>query len=469
MKYTNSFDMFLENKVNLNPTRIDRIKDGIATVETFIKNNEMFKDHFIKIVPQGSYRQKTIIKPLDGDGDFDVDILLELKEFTDWSAKQYLDALHNEFKNTDRYKNIVDRRGKNRCVTLDYADDFHIDIIPSIRTATGTVIMNRETDSFEPTDGDGYAQWFERANSLSTNNFLVKVVRLTKYLRDREVMPIKSIMLTTIIGGLVFNSDTRTLYSDLPTAFRVLFGLYDDYLQSHSGPFDVKNPVLPIESFTRHWDQDNFDKTKGKVHDLRIKIDEAYDAEDVDESLELWQEVFGDAFQLSDVDAPVASIEKKSLTVSINGLQLADFSHKQELVDAHILPGNSLSAVRIEADLHWGRGDTPLINRRHLGPFTTKTEIPKYHWLKYRAVTTYNKPYDVYWQVVNTGEHAERLFSLRGKIFKDDGSEEQWERSLYTGVHWMECFVVDQATNACVCRSGPFYVGFRDSTENVPG
>ena len=467
MKYINSFHKFLEDEVNLNPTRIERIKDGIATVETFIKNNAVFKDHFIKVVPQGSYRQKTIIKPLDGDGDFDVDILLELKEFTDWTAKQYLDALHNEFKNTDRYKDIVDRRGKNRCVTLDYADDFHIDIIPSIRMGTGTVIMNKKTDSFEPTDGDGYAQWFNRANSLSTNDFLIKITRLTKYLRDRETMPIKSIMLTTILGALVLNLDTRKLYSDLPTAFKVLFGRYDDYLQSHSGPFDVKNPVLPTESFARHWDQDNFDETKRKVHALRVKIYEAYDTEDEDESLELWQEVFGNAFQLSDADSLVASTEERSLTVSINGLQLADFSHKQELADADILSGNSLSSVKIEADLHWGCDDTPLINRRRLGPFATKTEIPKYHWLKYRAVTTYNKPYNAYWQVVNTGEHAEKSLGLRGEIFKDDGSEERWERSLYTGVHWIECFIVDQATNTCVCRSGPFYVGFRDRNNNI--
>ncbi len=461
MKYINSFDKFIENEVNLNPTRIERIKDGIATVETFIKNNPVFKDHFIKIVPQGSYRQKTIIKPSQGDGNFDVDVLLELNEFSGWTAKQYLDALHNEFKNTDRYTDIVDRRGKNRCVTLDYADDFHIDIIPSIQTTVGNVIMNRQTDNFEPTDGDGYAQWFEKANRLSGNDFLIKVTRLTKYLRDKEAMPIKSIMLTTILGSIVMNSGNRTHYSDLPTTFKILFGQYDDYLQSHSGPFDVKNPVLPTESFARHWDQDNFTETQEKVHDLRIKIDEAYDTNDVDESLKLWQDAFGDSFQLSDGDVVDTSTEERSLAVSINGLQLADFSHRQELGDANILSGNSLSSVRIEADLHWGHGETPVMNRRHLGSFATKTEIPKYHWLKYRAITSYDKPHEVYWQVVNTGEHAEREFGLRGEIFK--GGKEQWERSLYTGVHWMECFIVDRATNTCVCRSTPFYVGFRES------
>jgi hypothetical protein len=153
----------------------------------------------------------------------------------------------------------------------------------------------------------------------------------------------------------------------------------------------------------------------------------------------------------------------RSLTVVINGLQLADFSHKQELEDVNILATDSMSTVKIEANLYWGRSDTPAINRRHQGSFSSKTEIPKYHWLKYYAITTYDRPHEVYWQVVNTGAHAEREFGLRGQI--ELGRTEKWERSLYTGVHWVECFIVDKQTNKCVGRSGPFYVGFRDGVE----
>lgn len=161
----------------------------------------------------------------------------------------------------------------------------------------------------------------------------------------------------------------------------------------------------------------------------------------------------------------VPNTATKSITVVINGLHLNDFSHKQELEDIDILAANSMSTVGVEAHLYWGRRDTPVINRRHKGLFSSKTEVPKYHWLKYRAVTTYDRPYKVYWQVVNTGSHAERESGLRGQI--ELGGPEQWERSLYTGVHWIECFVVDRETGVCVGRSGPFYVGFRDRADDV--
>ncbi len=148
-----------------------------------------------------------------------------------------------------------------------------------------------------------------------------------------------------------------------------------------------------------------------------------------------------------------------AVAVVINGMHLADFSHKKELEDIAILSAQSSSTVAIDARLYWGNWNTDEINRPFKGTFSSRTELPKYHWLKYTATTNYPEPHDVYWQVVNTGDHAARSYGLRGQIQR--GGIEQWERSEYSGVHWIECFVVDRASNKCVCRSGPFYVGFR--------
>jgi len=88
--------------------------------------------------------------------------------------------------------------------------------------------------------------------------------------------------------------------------------------------------------------------------------------------------------------------------------------------------------------------------------------LPKYCDLIFRAETDVPKPFDVYWQVVNTGEEAESKGKrgLRGEIFPSEtagiGGLIQKESTLYKGTHWIECFIVKN--NICVARSGEYIV-----------
>jgi len=454
MKLETSFNNFLKNVVNLNDTRYKTAESGIETISSILQNDELFGDKYIDTKPQGSFRQETIIKPVDADCDFDVDILFEMDAVEGWEPEDYLNKLSTQLKKLDRYKDKIDTRGKTRCVTIDYESDFHIDIVPTIEINGDSVVMNKAANQYEVTDGDGYAQWFIRKNSITGKKRLTKAVRLLKYIRDSKgSFDIKSVVLTTLFGNQVLDSDNvDEHYPDVSTTFTRLITRLDIFLQANPLVPQISNPVLASENFNRHLDQARYSKFREAVHSYAQLALDAYKDTDEAQSLKKWKKIFGDSF--------VGISENRSLSVSINGLQLADFSHKQELGDLNILGANSSSTVRIESDLYWGRAQDRVVNRRHKGSFSQKTELPRHHWLKYRAVTTYDKPYDVYWQVVNTGASAAQANGLRGEI--KIGTTEQWERSLYTGVHWIECFIVDRATNRCVCRSGPFYVGFRE-------
>ena len=83
--------------------------------------------------------------------------------------------------------------------------------------------------------------------------------------------------------------------------------------------------------------------------------------------------------------------------------------------------------------------------------------------LKYVVKTNVRGHYRVFWQVVNTGRHAELEGDRRGDVFESDNSNPSvhWEKSLYTGKHWIECFIVKNGT--CVARSGRFYVNIYNS------
>ncbi len=51
-------------------------------------------------------------------------------------------------------------------------------------------------------------------------------------------------------------------------------------------------------------------------------------------------------------------------------------------------------------------------------------------------------PYTLYWKVRNGGAEASRLHELRGAISKDEGSQQKVETTLYTGHHYVECYLI---------------------------
>jgi len=86
--------------------------------------------------------------------------------------------------------------------------------------------------------------------------------------------------------------------------------------------------------------------------------------------------------------------------------------------------------------------------------------IPKYCDIYFVAGTNVPRPFDVYWQVVNTGEEARSVNGLRGGIYPSKtlgvGGLRQKEYSSYKGNHWIECFIVKN--DICVARSNEFMV-----------
>jgi len=293
MDINNIFEIFLEDKVNLNSARQKRIQDAEKVLSKFISGSENFKDIYIKTTPQGSYRQNTIIKPVDEDAEFDVDLLIELKENSGWEPKTYLSKLAEIFKDSDRYKDITDTAGKTRCVTIDYEGDFHVDLVPTIKKDGKSYVFNKNTNKLEETDGDGYAQWFA-AQNLAAHGYLVNVVKLIKYLRDRKGdFDTKSIIVTTLAGMVVAGGNYDSISKSLSS---ILSGL-NSFLDQYQNPPTINNPAMPGEKFDRHWKEDEagFKKLKKSISKYTKLATEAISLPE-DEAVAKWKELFGDEF-----------------------------------------------------------------------------------------------------------------------------------------------------------------------------
>jgi hypothetical protein len=79
--------------------------------------------------------------------------------------------------------------------------------------------------------------------------------------------------------------------------------------------------------------------------------------------------------------------------------------------------------------------------------------------LTFEARTDVPAPFDVYWQVVNTGSEATRANGLRGGFDRgvvERGTVMRREATAYTGSHTIECFIVKHGH--LVARSGAFVV-----------
>lgn len=453
MKFPNSFVKFLEDEVNLNKGRLDRIKSGIETVEAFLRNNVLFKNRISDISPQGSVRQKTIIKPAKEHADFDVDLLCEMKFDSAWQPQDYCQKLDAEFRKTDRYKDIVDKRGKTRCVTLDYADDFHIDLVPSVVFQGREVITNRREKKFEATDADGYAQWFIGKNAQSSQDYLIKVCRLVKYLRDRKGIPIKSVLLTTILGNQVREADANVL-TDLPTAFRVLLDRLDDFFQAQPRMPIITNPALASENFNRHWDDTQFLECKKTFRVLRTVTDDAYLEPDREKTIEKWRVLFGDNFPVSENDISDEVVPEVEF-------DLGQTFHRQPVTSLPGYRGEALdpkARIRIDGYLYNQSGKVKLRGINSGAKFGRNLMI------RYLASVNVKEPYEVFWQVVNTGAQAQIDNGLRGDFFRaktvsgqqNTNQLSNWERSKYKGKHWIEAFLLKDGY--LVARSGQFFV-----------
>lgn len=444
MKLVEHFDTFLSDVVNLNQSRIDTLKARVDAIAAALREFEVYSDILIETCPQGSWAHRTIIKPSGTSGSFDADVVAFVKPHDEWNPTDYIDNLHQQFRDHGTYSDKVSR--KTRCVTIQYAEEFSIDVVPCIRRSaflldTTEWVLNRNDNTEEQTNPDGYTEWFNQQNGYAGNNQLIKVVRLMKYLRDvKTTFSAKSILLTTLIGQrIAWLDDVGDEFSDVPTSLRTLIKRLDEWLQQRPNMPEVTNPSLPAESFTRHWDQDKYSNFRDCIHRYAEWVEDAYVETDRDESVIKWRRIFGEEFAKS---VAIAKAEKFA-----EGVQPDDTSH----VVPPPWPVMQAGRIVVSANLHSSRNGPFVGTYRSDGPALTPGT-----WLHFMATHSFTNSIIIKWQVVNTGWAARVARCLRGGF--DHTGPEAWENTQYKGKHWVECFAVDQKRGVSLARSGRFYV-----------
>jgi hypothetical protein len=218
---------------------------------------------------------------------------------------------------------------------------------------------------------------------------------------------------------------------------------------------ELQDPGLEGETIKTNMTLEEFQRFMEAVNESLELAVLARDATDQVKSSELWREVFGEAFPLYDAE------ETGKTQAEAKALVLEDHSHAQEMP----WPQQPQKKYKVRLDAYLYR--SPSSGKS--GGINSNGRVITSGWrIKFVAKTRARGDFEVYWQVVNTGRHAEIENGLRGEFFRatlpGGGTSSDplinWERALYTGKHWIECFIVKD--DICVARSGRFFVNIRN-------
>ncbi|GAB2448250.1 nucleotidyltransferase [Nocardioides hungaricus] len=302
MKLTDYFNVLLKDTVNLGQVKLDSLDSRVEAVYKALKADEQIGHLILGKTPQGSWAHKTIINPV-GSNEFDADFMLNMSENADWSddPKTYIEEVYAALHRHSTYGNKPHSR-KCRCVRLVYANSMHLDIVPHLNLADGReVIVNRDDNAWELTNPQGFTDWMKNKDTLAKGN-LRKVIRLMKYLRDHKnsFTGTRSILLTTLLGEQV--TELRTLldpgyYSDVPTTLLHLVKDLDAWLQARPIKPSIPDPSGSGVTFDHRWEQSTYSYFRDRIHVHAAEIEEAYEEESKERSIELWQGIFGDGFK----------------------------------------------------------------------------------------------------------------------------------------------------------------------------
>lgn len=123
------------------------------------KNTPQYK---IDIYPQGSFALGTVVKPIDREDEYDIDLVCEYQKQYGFSAKELKSSVHTILSKYNKCEKLEEKR---RCwqVIYEHCRKFHLDVIPAINRQKFISITNKKEEQYEyiGSNPKGYIEWFQ--------------------------------------------------------------------------------------------------------------------------------------------------------------------------------------------------------------------------------------------------------------------------------------------------------------------
>ena len=470
------------------------------------RDESTLKDLDPDVYVQGSFRLGTPIRPVNEHEDYDIDLVCELSAGkSNLTQQQLKELLGVEMKAYAKAHGMSEAGESRRCWTLDYADgaQFHLDALPAIpdggekrrilREAqldtpwadTAIAITDIDHPNFRNLHGEwphsnprGYTEWFrsrmrenfeqmreavaiameanvEDIPSYSIKTPLQQAVQVFKRHRDHmfaddpEDKPI-SVILTTLAG---------LSYQGERTVAEAVVGILDR-MESHitvdqHGSAVIANPTDPQENFADRWvlvpkKRANFYKW---LQEARRDLNSILQERTSHRLTEAAMESFGE--------------REARAAAAGGGVRGAMTKFLQRAASVLSAPHKKTAAWPVKQAGDWVQIHKVTWTARGFSrPQRIRSgdhSLMKGASIMFEASSNVDYPYDVHWQITNTGKEASDANTLRGGFYSGGtltrGHAKRAEPIGFSGTHSAQCFIVKDGH--LVAKSDIFIVKVR--------
>ncbi len=281
-------------QIEITETQFQTAKARYEAVGAWLSGSSSPHLDQVQIYPQGSIALGTTIKPI-ATNEFDVDLVCHLPTLGHTSDARAVKALiGTRLKEHATYKGMLEE--KQRCWRINYANEFHLDITPSIGNPQcyqgGELVPDKALAQWKPTNPKGYIDKFDRYASIRprfyladvsfaearadvaplpeptmTKPFLKRIVQLLKRHRDQQFVgtsradlaPI-SVIITTLAGWAYARCAAQQVHADafdlITAVIREMSSFIRTEIRAGKHHFIIENETTAGENFADKWNSD---------------------------------------------------------------------------------------------------------------------------------------------------------------------------------------------------------------------
>jgi hypothetical protein len=255
--------------LQLTPTQYQRAVDRYEAVGRYLERPDSPLARLSpRVFPQGSMALQTSIKPIDRL-EHDLDLVSQTLPSGHNPIWLY-ETTYKWLSANAQYQPILERY--KRCIRLNYAGDFHLDVVPAepdpIRPTPCIRVPDRRIVDWSPSNPVGYIAWFQaravevqgsvraiapvppqqRPSEKAILSLAVQVIKRRRdwAFREDQTNAPRSILLTTL-AGMMYDGGSQPLPNVIHD---ILVGVDEAIIAAAPARIVVVNPTNPSESFS---------------------------------------------------------------------------------------------------------------------------------------------------------------------------------------------------------------------------